>query len=276
MTRVGYQMFVSDIDGTLVAADGRASPTDRAAIRRLSELGVSVVLATGRSWGATRYLWEDLGLASPVILLNGAHVFDPVSGRYLGDRRLSREEVEETARLLDGRGFELVAVFPDRILYPTDAFRARRYLIRGDDAFEEVPDLFEALRSEPETPTKMLLLGEPDLLAAARAILDRSGVVSYVLSDQYCIDIMPAGVSKGTALRLLLDETGLTPSEVVAIGNAPNDIEMLRLAGFSVAVQDAHPAVLSVADAIAVPHDRNAVAWAIACAFSPRLIEAAL
>ena len=77
------------------------------------------------------------------------------------------------------------------------------------------------------------------------------------------LELVPEGVSKETGLRLLMEERGLAPSDVVAVGDGNNDVEMLRLAGAGVAVGNASEAALAAADHVVASSDEGGVAEAI-------------
>jgi len=77
------------------------------------------------------------------------------------------------------------------------------------------------------------------------------------------LELVPEGVSKETGLRLLMEERGLAPGDVVAVGDGNNDVEMLRLVGAGVAVGNASEAALAAADHVVASSDEGGVAEAI-------------
>jgi hydroxymethylpyrimidine pyrophosphatase-like HAD family hydrolase len=79
---------------------------------------------------------------------------------------------------------------------------------------------------------------------------------------------MACGVSKASTLEQLIDEEGLTASDVVAFGDMPNDVEMIAWAGHGVAVANAHPEVLAVADEVTGTNDADGVAEVLERLFS--------
>lgn len=263
-----YRMFVSDIDGTLIGPDGVVSEMNRAAIQALRSRGIPVVLATGRTWGGTVDLLEDLGLDDPVILCNGAQVYDPRTGRMLWDRRLSRAEVQAVERLLRDQPVQVYAVVSERKVLVHRPRGAGSFTAFNGDRYVPVDDVFAELDRTDVLPVKFFVLAEPALVPVLVARLRTEGKLNAVQSESYAFDVVPQEVSKAQALDALLGHRALSPQRVVAVGNAPNDIDMLRYVGLGVAVGDAHPDVLAVADHVTAPCAQDGVAHAVASVFA--------
>ena len=122
---------------------------------------------------------------------------------------------------------------------------------------DKIADVTE-MCSEPVT--KLLLLGPPEMMShLASKIADLNPDVSLVQSDPDLIQIMNAGVSKAIALRHVADHYHVAMSNVMAIGDAPNDIAMLEAAGVAVAMDNAHPEVKRVADWVAPSNNDHGV-----------------
>lgn len=263
-----YHMFVSDIDGTLIGPDGVVSEANRAAIQELRNRGIPVVLATGRTWGGTADLWEELGLDEPVILCNGAQVYDPRTGRMLWDRRLSREEMQAAEQLLRDQPVHVYAVVSDRKVLVHHPRGTGSFTAFNGDRYVPVEDVFAELDRTGVRPIKLFVLAEPALVPSLVAMLRTEGRLNAVQSESYAFDVVPHQVSKAEALDALLGHRSLSPQRVVAVGNAPNDIDMLRYVGLGVAVGDAHPDVLAVADHVTAPCAEDGVARAVASVFA--------
>jgi Cof subfamily protein (haloacid dehalogenase superfamily) len=112
---------------------------------------------------------------------------------------------------------------------------------------------------------KMIVMDDPthmpDLRQKVAAHVD--GLADLVLSSPFLLEIMPRGTSKGAGLAWLLDYLGISPDEVLALGDADNDIEMLRMAAIGVAMANAMPMVKQAADVIVASNDADGVAEAI-------------
>lgn len=267
-TNGSYRMLVSDIDGTLIGPDGIVSPTNRRALEWLKERGIPVLLATGRTWGGTQPVLEQLGLDDPVILCNGAQVYDPKRKRMLWDRRLSAREVEVARSLLQGLPVHVYAVISESQVLVQCPDESEGYTPFSGDRYREVPDVFAHLAATGIRPVKLFILAHPSMVEPLVRKMREEGGLNAVQSESYAFDIVPPAVSKATALDALLRRWTVDPEEVVAVGNAPNDLDMLTYVGFGVAVGDAHPEVLAAVRQVTVPCAEDAVARVVETAFA--------
>ncbi|NLG68226.1 MAG: HAD family phosphatase [Firmicutes bacterium] len=259
-------MLVTDIDGTLLDDGGRLSRSNREALGQLIERGVHVTLATGRTLAASRELAARIGIRLPLITCNGSQVVDP-SGAVLMERRLAPETVDDVVDLAGRLGLCGFAYLTKGVVPVAGGERRADHLLAEDRARLLAP----VTRPGPDAPwyaegggIKLLLLGEP----AAADALERAAAAgrqpfSAVRSGPDCIEVMAPGVSKATGLRFLSSRLGLPLERVVAVGNAGNDLEMVRQAGVGVAVATAEPQLLALADYVAPPHWADGVAHTV-------------
>jgi hydroxymethylpyrimidine pyrophosphatase-like HAD family hydrolase len=102
------------------------------------------------------------------------------------------------------------------------------------------------------------------MLARAQVAAGDRAEVTHSNSAGDLLEISAVGVSKATALAALCDRRGVAAERVVAFGDMPNDLSMLRWAGHGVAVAGSHPDVLDVADEVAPSNDEDGVARVLA------------
>jgi 5-amino-6-(5-phospho-D-ribitylamino)uracil phosphatase len=244
------KLLACDIDGTLLDPAGILRPAVRAAIDRIRAAGVTVVLATGRSPWATADVCRRLGLDGPQITMNGGTFGSPLTGELVWARRMSTEAVRDAvafARRLDS--------------VPLFCFLNRHAIEAPDGRPLEVPDFavgphLRTVRSVDAIaghgPIRVYIpTGPARHRAALRAARDRLRPrASVVWSDTEGLEVLAPGTNKGEALRAVAESMGLGPAEVAAIGDGPNDLEMLRYAGRSAALLPAPPAVRAAAGAV--------------------------
>jgi 5-amino-6-(5-phospho-D-ribitylamino)uracil phosphatase len=242
-----------DIDGTILDGAGQLREPVRRAIRKVADSGVHVVLATGRSpWFGVAHLAAELGLTGPQITMQGAVVVEPVSMRVERARFLPDDVYEDALRFADGLGVDPVVGTVDghRAAHlPTDLdFVA---IHAGASTFRHTPDLAGLVS---ERPVRVFMSTDPDRHLAVRAAALRhfEGRASIVWSDTSGIEVLAAGTNKGEAIRWLARTRGIDLAAVAAAGDAPNDTEMLRVAGRSAAIGPAPAEVRAVAG-ICVP-----------------------
>ncbi|WP_226900534.1 HAD-IIB family hydrolase [Nonomuraea phyllanthi] len=251
--------IVTDLDGTLVARDLAMVPAGREALRRFRAAGGEVVIATGRSERSARRYYGELGLDGPAILYNGARTVNLADGAVLRSRSLpptawkalldSFEDLPEGVHPVAFSGGEAFAV--------SDVPELREYA-RRDGIVLRHPGDWTALPAGDIT--KCMLIGDP--LPDPR-IPD----TATVRSEATYLEVLPEGTSKGVALRELARGAGVPLAEVAAIGDNPNDTDMITVAGLGAAPVDGHPDVRSSADVVVRACADGAVADLVDLAF---------
>jgi Cof subfamily protein (haloacid dehalogenase superfamily) len=124
------------------------------------------------------------------------------------------------------------------------------------------PDVIASCETFCNQPvTKLMLLGEPKILMRLEPLLleQFGNDVTIVQTDKDLLQIMHKDVSKAVALKKTADHYGITKEQIMAIGDAPNDVGMLQLAGVAVAMENAHPVVKKVAHWVAPTNDDHGV-----------------
>lgn len=235
--------IVTDLDGTLVGRDLAMVPESRQALRRFLAAGGEVVVATGRMERSAHPYYDELGLDGPAILYNGARTVNLATGEVLRSRHLSATAWKTLLTLfaeLPG-GVYPVAFSGGEALAVDDVPELRDYAGRDGIALRDPGD-WAAL--PPDEITKVMLIGDP------LPDLDVAGTVS-VRSEATYLEVLPEGATKGSALRALAEARGVPLEEIVAIGDNPNDIDMIQAAGLGIAVGDGHQDVLAAADVVA-------------------------
>jgi len=256
------KLLASDLDGTLVADLHQIPARTRAAIQAALDRGVEVTLATGREWNVTRKYMGMLGLSTPVICYQGALIFDPQSGQTIFSQGLS---LPLTRRLIDlARTHKLsLHIFLNGKVYtefPTGQSRALLGYIGSN--IIEVDDLNQVVTS---SPIKAMIVHPPAgtgaMAGRLQAALGKD--LSVFRSLEPLIEVTSPEVSKGRALAALAKYYGIAQSEVMAIGDQDNDIDMIEWAGLGVAMGNASPGAKAVADFVAPPVSEEGAAWAI-------------
>jgi len=232
---VTYRLVVADLDGTARSRARGVTEGVRAAVAAAQARGARVCVATGRMWRSAEPWIRSLGADPPAILYNGGQVFDFGAGRIVYERRLPREAARQALAIVR-RDPEVQPhlylndrVYVERRHPLTDAYAA------DDGLTYEVVPAFEPLLDED--PHKMLIIGAPDRTEALGRAVRRAGVaVHAVQSEPTYLEILPPGISKGTALRAMIEALGIGVEEVIAVGDNWNDLEMIEAAGLGVAM----------------------------------------
>jgi len=253
------RLIASDLDGTLLRGDGTISRRTRDAIRAAEDRGLAFALVTARPPRYIEGLAEAAGVTGMAVCSNGAILFDIGRHAVLHHERLApriaRELVDAVRAALPDIAFAVE--HGDSVAYEP------RFPIFPEDSSPRV-DHVHAFCDEHLTK---LLLHHPEHEAEFLAELVRNAVGERAQiihsGGPRIIEIAAAGVSKATGLARLCDELKIDGSEVIAFGDMPNDLPMLRFAGRAIAVANAHREVLAAAHEVTASNDDDGVAQRI-------------
>jgi Cof subfamily protein (haloacid dehalogenase superfamily) len=252
------KVVASDLDGTLLRSDGTLDDRSAKALASVEAAGALVVICTARPARWMRPLAEATGHHGVAICANGGVVWDLHTDSPLEEFALEPAIAREVVALLQAalpgghwaveraNGFGHEPAYEPRWPVPPDT----------------VIDRVEVLVSQPSL--KLMLrhkhLKADDLLERARRVVGHLAELSHSNSADSLLEIAAAGVSKASALTRVCAERGFTSRDVVAFGDMPNDLPMLHWAGHAVAVANAHPDLLAVADEVTTSNDDAGVA----------------
>ncbi|WP_285750226.1 HAD family hydrolase [Lentzea sp. NBRC 105346] len=246
------RLIATDLDGTLLRRGGALADRTRAA---LEQCGAEVVVVTARP---PRFV-ADLGLTGTAICSNGAMVYDLKEAEVVSAELLSFELVrsvaEALAEAIPGVG---IAVETGLEVLCEPAFRGfsesnpHRTLELLDHVWEEAHQVVQLLAWAPDAEADHML-GVATEIVGHQVSVTHSGGLGL-------LEISPSGVSKASTLEKLCAARGITPSEVVAFGDMPNDLSVLRWAGTAYAMGNAHPLVLEACSLRAPSNEEDGVA----------------
>ncbi|WP_420080264.1 Cof-type HAD-IIB family hydrolase [Streptomyces sp. JL4002] len=269
------RLIATDLDGTLLRDDKSVSPRTVAALAAAEEAGIEVFFVTGRP-----ARWMDVvadhvhghGLA---ICANGAAVVDLHAGReFVQVRSLPRDAALTVVRAL-------------RAAAPGTSFAVE--LTTGINYEPAYPPFFKDPGATLATAEKLLAEGMDDSAAPVLKLLahhaeiapDEFLALARTVAGEYAsitrssptslLEVSGHGVSKASTLALCCAERGISPAEVVAFGDMPNDVEMLSWAGTSYAMGNAHPDVIAAASGRTVANNEDGVALVIERILADRL-----
>ena len=263
------RMVATDLDGTVVPPGGAISPRVLAAFEACGRAGVHVVFVTGRPPRWLRPVAEQTGHRGLAVCGNGAVVIDLSTFEVVQVSALPVAEVRDVAARLQqhlpGASFAVETL---------DGFRREPgYRPRQWAALEHESAELDELLADGPTVIKVLCrlegnsqaasLGADAMLQIARRVLD--GVAEPVHSnpDGGMLEISALGVTKASGLAKLAADRGIDAADVVAFGDMPNDVPMLRWAGRGYAMGGGHPEAVAAASHVAPPIEEDGVARVI-------------
>jgi Cof subfamily protein (haloacid dehalogenase superfamily) len=253
------RVVATDLDGTVVRSDGTISPRTRAALKMARDDGALIVVITGRPPRWLTGISEALGHNGIALCANGALTYDLTTEQITESRPLDLDVVRA-----------LMTQLRDSV--PDIVFAVER--IDGQFAHEsayhprwepEKRTVIGDLEQVFDVPIAKLLarvegVDSDGLLAMARAVVaDGTATLTHSSIDGL-LEVSAYGVTKASSLERMLARDGLGAEHVVAFGDMPNDIELLQWSGLGVAVANAHPDVLAIADEVTLSNDDDGVA----------------
>ncbi|TIC82699.1 HAD family hydrolase [Nocardioides sp. GY 10127] len=262
------RLVATDLDGTLCGADGLVSDRTRHVLEALDARDVPVVFVTGRPLRWAREVFEHVGSHGLAVVSNGALLWDITRDRAVRTRGITAADARDWCEALRAAvpgtafgveslaGLDVEPAFVERFPLPEGARRA---------------PLADLLTDEPASaPLKLLArhedLGPQEFWDLAERATGGSLTITWS-SSTTLLEVSAAGVTKATTLADLCADLGVAPEEVIAFGDMPNDLPMLRWAGRSYAMEGAHESVLAVADHVAPDHAEDGVARVLAGVF---------
>ncbi len=265
------KMIGLDLDGTLLTDKKELTDRTKAALRRAIELGITVLVASGRPWmGVPEELRNFPGMRY-ALTSNGARIIDTKDDRVIEEHLLS-PELALKALAVCGKYDTLQEVYFDGQGYaPEDQMAYVEKYHRNPSMCEymrktrlPVKDIRKLVEQENRGLDKVqALFADMDERETAWKELEQEKGLELVGSLQYNIEINAAGVNKGTGLVNLGRMLGIRRKEIMAFGDGDNDIAMLREAGFGVAMANADEQVKAAADYITLSNEEEGVAEAI-------------
>lgn len=262
------QWCVCDLDGTLLDARGQVSRQNAAAVQCLQERGVAVILATGRSDLFVRQIAAELRIRRPVISCNGGLIRDLTDDQIWFSRPIGERLAARLAEYCLDTGRDALVYSPQKIHY----FSGSRKISAYQDYNSETAAAFRIPLSEARRPQDLPLPTvlkfyisniDPDIAAAIQRELNLGAELSMVQSMRDALDIMARGVSKGDALTRLAERLNMDLTKTAVFGDNHNDVSMLKIAGFPIAMGNAEDSVKRIAAFVAPSHNDSGVAYAI-------------
>lgn len=260
---MSYKMIVLDIDGTLTNNEKEISSRTKVVLQKAQEQGIILALASGRPIVGLRKFSHELELDSHhglLIAYNGGRVIDAQTDQLLYEKLIP---VDQAITLL--KHFEKFPVNPmvtdDSYLYVPDI---NGYKVDYEKSInglpvKEVGRLSEALDF---SPVKVLLSAPNDILMSIMDEIRRpfEEQYSFTMSESFFLECNMKGISKGSSLARLCDQMQIKPEEVIAFGDAQNDISTVKFAGLGVAMGNACEELKEVADEITLTNNEDGVA----------------
>ena len=256
-----YKLVSLDIDGTVRTPTHPVTGHTRRVIAAVEETGAVVTIATGRSYRSAANQARILGISSPIVSFQGAHLADPNTGEVHWHQPLTPDLARKTLDAFDSDDFpgDVMAYQGHEIFVKEMTEWINAYSGRNEVTVNAVGDLNSIAE---QSPTRFVAVGDPnDIEGLESRLLAKFDSTLHITRSlpQFC-EVLHPDAGKHKALAEYCVRLGIRPEQVVVIGNGYNDVHMLEWAGLGVATADAVPQALAVADRVTARVQEDGVA----------------
>lgn len=255
------KMIALDLDNTLLNSFKEISSANVATLQKLHKKGVAVVLCTGRPINAVWPYIEQLGLTTLydyTVTFNGGLVIHNTDQHILQQTSLNLNDFSLIYQFAQANDLPLNILDFKQVYNLTDlAPSTYQEVLKGSLKFIDRP--FADLVDKPYS--KAIMSAEAATLDKARQNFtpDIKQHYKIVRSQPKILEFLPAHMSKAVGLKVLLKHFGMTANNLMAFGDAENDLEMIQLAHVGVAMGNASEQIKQVATDITLSHDKDGV-----------------
>ncbi|HZH59228.1 MAG TPA: Cof-type HAD-IIB family hydrolase [Metabacillus sp.] len=259
---MNYKMIVLDLDDTLLRDDHTISARTKEALMKAQELGVKVVLASGRPTYGMRHIAKELNLGeygSFILSFNGGKIINCSSEEEMFSSTLSPAAVQQLYELSDREGVYIHTYIGDEIITQDENPYTDIEAKLTGLPIKIVPDFVNAVN---EPVVKSLMVGPPEQLKEVEKKLqiELEKEFSIMRSKPYFLEFTEKGVTKGTSLNQLIQACGIKREEVIAVGDSYNDLSMIEFAGLGVAMGNAPDDIKEIANFVTDTNMNDGVA----------------
>ena len=256
-----YKMLVVDMDDTLLTDDHEISNENKEMLLKAQEMGVYVVLASGRPTSAMIEYAKELQCDvnnSFMISFNGSTITDLKEDKLLFEHSLTKEQIHSLYDFSQQNNTHIITYLNGQII----SERNSEYIdiestITGIELVI-VPSFKDTVTT---SAVKCLLLEEPNYLKTMEPLLKAAMPdLSVCMSKPFFLEAAPNGVDKGAAIQILAEKLNILSSEIIAIGNAGNDLTMIQYAGLGVWVDNVDDELREFGDVIVASNNNHGVA----------------
>ncbi|PAM93462.1 haloacid dehalogenase [Flavobacterium sp. IR1] len=256
-----YKMLVLDMDDTLLTDDHKISALNKKVLLEAQAKGVYVVLASGRPTSAMTAYAKELELDlndSYIISFNGAVISAVKDDLVLFEQSLTPEQIHELYDYSVKKKTHIITYLNGEIVSETDS----EYI----DIEKHITGLkhnkvvdFKVAVSKPAV--KCILLEDPEYLKEVEKDLKATMPhLSVAMSKPFFLEVAQNGIDKAASLKLLAEKLNIQQSEIIAVGNAGNDLTMIEYAGLGVWVDNVTPELRDKANVIVASNNNDGVA----------------
>ena len=267
MVTVSYKLLALDLDGTLLNSKGEILKSSKKGIKAAQQMGVKVVLVTGRHHVAARPYHYELGLDTPAICCNGACIMDYSQPEPVYSHPLSRDQARHIIHIARERNLRILMYVEDAMTFEVMEPHMERLcnwanrqpaIVRPK--IKQIDDALRVMASSKAIHKFVLFHPNQDHFLAAYQYILSLDEFSCERSWVDRMDISNSGNSKGSTLSMLAEQWGIEREDIIAVGDNDNDISMIQFAGLGVAMEHCSEPMKSHANLFIGSNDEDSIA----------------
>ncbi|MDR0429942.1 MAG: Cof-type HAD-IIB family hydrolase [Tannerellaceae bacterium] len=262
-----YKLLVLDVDGTLLNSKKEITPATLAALLKVQQMGIQVVLASGRSTYGLRPIAQFLELDKYngfILSYNGGQIFKMSTNELLFERRINPELIAYLERKANKNNFTIFTYHQDVIVTNNAGDKhVREEAARNKMQIKETRHFADSITFHP---CKIMLVSDDEEALVGlenhwRKKLD--GSLDVFRSEPYFLEVVPPSINKADTLGVLMEHLSIQPEQIMAIGDGVCDITMIQTAGLGIAMGNALEPVKRCTDYTTETNDKDGVAKAV-------------
>ena len=256
-------LFCTDLDGTIYKKDKTISSENIEAIEYFKKEGGYFTFITGRLPYYVGSALEEINPNAPFGCINGGGLYDHINKKYLWTSTMP-DEVMELIKCIDEK-FENVGI-------QVCAFE-RTYFSKENETTKRFREITKVENNvchymDVKDPIAKIMFCSDDneeILAIKDTLKNHplADKFDFIRSERTLFEVLPKGISKGTAITKLCEKLNIDVNKTIAIGDYNNDIPMFEAAKIGIAVSNACPEALAAADFVTVSNEESAIAQVI-------------
>jgi Cof subfamily protein (haloacid dehalogenase superfamily) len=246
------KLFIIDLDGTLLHNHHHMTKTTESGLKQWVDMGVDIVIATGRPFRSSIMFYDALGLKTPIINYNGSLITSPYDNAFI-PRNLTID-ASDILKLFNGVYDHIENIFCEvkddiYLLHDTEEIRPLLHYFNGASLI--TGDFNQSLDRDPNGCIIIAKNNDGEMIEQfVKDHLPHLNSRNWGDNYHYIIEVYTKQTTKGIAIEYVADYLGYDMSDVIAIGDAGNDIDMIEKAGLGVAMKNAQDQLKDIADMV--------------------------
>lgn len=260
-----YSLIALDMDGTLLDSHKQVLPSSKKALKDAYQAGKYVCLSTGRGFAELKDYADLFPYLSYGILISGGCLYDFKTNTILSKTCLKKSDIKKIQEVIVTRDVMVQVLTSQSSITKRDQVAHMEDYHMGiyQNMYERVCDFVDDPLTDAYTRDDCIKINlyhtsEKEREKTYVQLKDLPFELAY--AEETSLEISPMHVSKGAGLKKIAQHLHLDLASTIAIGDAPNDLDILKTAGLSVAMGNSVPEVLKVCDQITLDHDHDGIA----------------